>query len=439
MHIGIDLGGTKTESIIIDQDGKEIERLRKDTPKNYNGTLDTVCELVDYLENKYEKNCSVGIGSPGALSKETNCIKGGNSTWLNDRPLKKDIELRLNRKIFLENDANCFALSEAVDGAGKGHPVVFGVIIGTGIGGIQTLENEHGVYLQRGQRRVSPFFVPRFIPNIASGNLAIRFGLKGPNHTIISACASGTDAIGCAARTIQYGDADVMITGGSEASITGLTISGFANIKALSTKNDSPESASRPFDLERDGFVLGEGAAALVLEDEEHAKKRNATILGELAGYGATDDAYHITQPSEGGRGAIKAMKLAIKDANISPDDVDYINAHGTSTPFNDKTESAAISTLFNDHASKLRVSSTKSMIGHALGASGALEAVACVKAINENIAPPTINYENKDPDCTLNYVPNKAENIQIDTAMSNSFGFGGHNAVIVFKKWDNN
>ena len=192
-----------------------------------------------------------------------------------------------------------------------------GVIIGTGIGGIQTLENEHGVYLERGQRRVSPFFVPRFIPNIASGNLAIRFGLKGPNHTIISACASGTDAIGCAARTIQYGDADIMITGGSEASITGLTISGFANIKALSTKNDSPESASRPFDLNRDGFVLGEGAGALVLEDEEHAKKRNATILGELAGYGATDDAYHITQPSEGGLGAIKAMGLALDDAGI--------------------------------------------------------------------------------------------------------------------------
>ena len=312
-----------------------------------------------------------------------------------------------------------------------------GVIIGTGIGGIQTLENEHGVYFQRGQRRVSPFFVPRFIPNIASGNLAIRFGLKGPNHTVISACASGTDAIGCAARTIQYGDADVMITGGSEASITGLTISGFANIRALSTRNGSPESASRPFDLERDGFVLGEGAAALILEDEEHAKNRNATILAELAGYGATDDAYHITQPSEGGTGAIKAMNLAIKDARISPKDVNYINAHGTSTPFNDKTESAAISSLFGNHSSKLRVSSTKSMIGHALGASGALEAVACVKAINENIAPPTINYENKDPDCVLNYVPNKAEKIQIDTAMSNSFGFGGHNAVIVFKKWE--
>ena len=313
-----------------------------------------------------------------------------------------------------------------------------GVIIGTGIGGIQTLENEHGVYSQRGQRRVSPFFVPRFIPNIASGNLAIKFGFKGPNHTVISACASGTDAIGCAARTIQYGDADIMITGGSEASITGLTISGFANIKALSTRNDSPESASRPFDLERDGFVLGEGAATLVLEEEEHAKKRNAPILGELSGYGATDDAYHITQPSEGGKGAIKAMDLAIKDASLNPHDINYINAHGTSTPFNDKTESAAISSLFGDHATRLRISSTKSMVGHALGASGALEAVTCVKAINENIAPPTINYEHKDPECTLNYVPNNAEKTQIDAAMSNSFGFGGHNAVIVFKKWGN-
>ena len=313
-----------------------------------------------------------------------------------------------------------------------------GVIIGTGIGGIQTLENEHDVYSQRGQRRVSPFFVPRFIPNIASGNLAIKFGFKGPNHTVISACASGTDAIGCAARTIQFGDADIMITGGSEASITGLTISGFANIKALSTRNDSPESASRPFDLERDGFVLGEGAATLVLEEEEHAKKRNAPILGELAGYGATDDAYHITQPSEGGKGAIKAMDLAIQDASLNPHDINYINAHGTSTPFNDKTESAAISSLFGDHTAHLRISSTKSMVGHALGASGALEAVTCVKAINENIAPPTINYEHKDPECTLNYVPNNAEKTQIDAAMSNSFGFGGHNAVIVFKKWGN-
>jgi 3-oxoacyl-[acyl-carrier-protein] synthase II len=312
-----------------------------------------------------------------------------------------------------------------------------GVIIGTGIGGIQTLENEHGVYVERGQRRVSPFFVPRFIPNIASGNLAIKFGLKGPNHTIISACASGTDAIGCAARAIQYGDADIMVTGGSEASITGLTISGFANIRALSTRNDNPEAASRPFDAERDGFVLGEGAAALVLEEKEHALKRNAPILGEFAGYGATDDAFHITQPSEGGAGAIKAMNIALKDAKIKTNEVDYINAHGTSTPFNDKTESAAIASLFKENVTKLKVSSTKSMVGHALGASGALEAVACVKAINENTAPPTINYENQDPECSLDYIPNKSENFTINTAMSNSFGFGGHNAVIVFKKWD--
>ena len=312
-----------------------------------------------------------------------------------------------------------------------------GVIIGTGIGGIQTLENEHGVYIDRGQRRVSPFFVPRFIPNIASGNLAIKFGFKGPNHTIISACASGTDAIGCAARTIQYGDADIMVTGGSEASITGLTISGFANIRALSTRNDAPEAASRPFDAERDGFVLGEGAAALVLEEKEHAIKRNAPILAELAGYGATDDAFHITQPSEGGAGAIKAMDIALKDAEIKTNEVDYINAHGTSTPFNDKTESAAIASLFKENISKLKVSSTKSMVGHALGASGALEAVACVKAINENTAPPTTNYENQDPECSLDYIPNKSENFTINTAMSNSFGFGGHNAVIVFKKWD--
>ena len=312
-----------------------------------------------------------------------------------------------------------------------------GVIIGTGIGGIQTLENEHGVYVERGQRRVSPFFVPRFIPNIASGNLAIKFGLKGPNHTIISACASGTDAIGCAARAIQYGDADIMVTGGSEASITGLTISGFANIRALSTRNDNPEAASRPFDAKRDGFVLGEGAAALVLEEKEHALKRNAPILGEFAGYGATDDAFHITQPSEGGAGAIKAMNIALKDAKIKTNEVDYINAHGTSTPFNDKTESAAIASLFKENVTKLKVSSTKSMVGHALGASGALEAIACVKAINENTAPPTINYENQDPECSLDYIPNKSENFTINTAMSNSFGFGGHNAVIVFKKWD--
>ena len=312
-----------------------------------------------------------------------------------------------------------------------------GVILGTGVGGIQTLEEQHGIFSTRGQRRVSPFFVPRMIANIAAGNIAIKYGFQGPNHTVISACASGTDAIGCAARTIQYGDADVMITGGSEASITGLTISGFANIRALSTKNDEPEKASRPFDLSRDGFVLGEGSASIVLEEEEHALSRGATILGELAGYGATDDAYHLTQPVNGGKGAMRAMQNAINDAGLKLEDVDYINAHGTSTPFNDKTESAAIKSLFGDHAENLNISSTKSMVGHSLGASGALEAVACVLAIQNNLLPPTINYNQADPECPLNYVPNNSLKANINVAMSNSFGFGGHNGVIVIKRWN--
>jgi len=329
--------------------------------------------------------------------------------------------------------------SEAITQAGLTQNIDMdrvGVIIGSGVGGIQTLEDQCNIYSSRGQRRVSPFFVPRMIANIAAGNLAIKYGFKGPNQTIISACASGTDAIGLAARTIQYGDADVMITGGTEASITGLTISGFANIKALSTRNEDPESASRPFDAERDGFVLGEGSASIVLEELSHAEKRGASILAEFVGYGSTDDAFHITQPSEGGKGAIKAMQKALDDANLSVNDIDYINAHGTSTPFNDKTESAAIASLFGDHTKKLKVSSTKSMVGHALGASGALEAIACIQAIQSGILPPTINYTNPDPECTLDYVPNNSQESNINAAMSNSFGFGGHNGVIVIKKW---
>jgi 3-oxoacyl-[acyl-carrier-protein] synthase II len=311
-----------------------------------------------------------------------------------------------------------------------------GVMIGSGVGGIQTLEDQCEVYNSRGQRRVSPFFVPRMIANIAAGNLAIKYGFKGPNQTVISACASGTDAIGLAARAIQYGDADVMVTGGTEASVTGLTISGFANIKALSTRNEDPESASRPFDLERDGFVLGEGSATIILEELSHARKRGVEILGELAGYGSTDDAFHITQPSEGGKGAIRAMKNAIQDANLSTQDIDYINAHGTSTPFNDKTESAAISSLFKETAEKIKVSSTKSMVGHALGASGALEAIACIMAIQNDIVPPTINYTTPDAECTLDYVPNESQQLTVNAALSNSFGFGGHNGVIAIKKW---
>ena len=310
------------------------------------------------------------------------------------------------------------------------------VIIGTGVGGIQTLENQHGVFSNRGQRRVTPYFVPKMISNIAAGQIAIHHGFQGPNHTVVSACASGTDAIGTATRIIQYGGADVVVTGGVEASITGLCIAGFANMKALSTRNDDPTAASRPFDANRDGFVLGEGAASIILEEAEHARSRGATILAEVAGYGSTDDAFHITQPSEGGKGAIAAMQPALTDAQLGVEDVDYINAHGTSTPFNDKTESAAITTLFGEHAQKLKVSSTKSMIGHSLGASGALEAAACVQAISHNMLPPTINYNTPDPECTLDYVPNTAQEAEVNVVMSNSFGFGGHNGVIVLKRW---
>tara|TARA_B100000003_G_C10917136_1_gene365751 strand:- start:101 stop:1342 length:1242 start_codon:yes stop_codon:yes gene_type:complete len=311
-----------------------------------------------------------------------------------------------------------------------------GVMVGTGVGGIQTLENENKVIDNKGARRVSPHFVPKMIANIAGGHLSIRWGFRGPNQTVTSACASGTDAIGLAMRLIISNDADMMICGGTEASVTPLTIAGFANMRALSTSNDSPKQASRPFDLNRNGFVLGEGSGMLVIEKESHAIKRGATILAELAGYGSTDDAFHITQPSEGGKGALQAMKRAISDSSLNIDDIDYINAHGTSTPFNDKNESLAISTLFNQYNNQLKVSSTKSMTGHLLGAAGGIEAVATVKAIENQIVPPTINYETPDPECTLDYVPNEAQNYSMNVALSNTFGFGGHNAVICIRRY---
>ena len=309
-----------------------------------------------------------------------------------------------------------------------------GVIIGSGVGGIQTLEEQHGIIMNKGGRRVSPQFVPKMISNIAGGHLSIRWGFRGPNQTIVSACASATDAIGMALRLIRYGDADIMITGGTEASITPLTIAGFGNMRALSQRNDDPKAASRPFDGDRDGFVLGEGAGMLIIESEEHALNRDATILAELAGYGATDDAFHVTQPAPGGAGAEKAMKRAIEDGSLTLTDIDYINAHGTSTPFNDKNESAAIKSLFGNHP--IKVSSTKSMTGHLLGAAGGIEAVAAVKTIMDQTAPPTINQETPDPDCTLDYIPNEAQSFTIDAALSNTFGFGGHNAVICLKKY---
>ena len=308
-----------------------------------------------------------------------------------------------------------------------------GVILGTGVGGIYTMEEQHSVLMNRGSRRISPFFVPKMIANIAAGHVAIKWGLKGPNHTVTTACASATDAIGIATRLIQIGDADMIIAGGTEASISPLTISGFANMKALS-RNPDNQTASRPFDKNRNGFVMGEGAGIMVIESEEHAKNRHAEILGEIAGYGSTNDASHITQPQK--EGAVLAMKKAIQDAGLSPVNIDYINAHGTSTPLNDKNETNAIKDVFGDHAYSLKISSTKSMTGHLLGASGSIEAIASVKAIEHNLAPPTINYVTADPDCDLDYVPNTVQQFPIDTVISNSFGFGGHNAVILIKRW---
>ncbi len=313
-----------------------------------------------------------------------------------------------------------------------------GVMLGCGIGGITTLLEEHVVLRDRGARRVSPFFVTKLIANIAGGQIAIKWDLQGSNQTVNSACASATDAIGLALRVIQSGTADIMVAGGTEASIRDLPLAGFSKIRALCNTADPPQSASRPFDKDRNGFIMGEGAGILVLETEEHAKSRGATILGELAGYGATNDAFHVTQPAEGGAGAVKAMQLAIEDAGAKPEEVDYINAHGTSTPYNDKNETVAIKTVFGDHARKLKISSTKSMTGHLLGASGGIEAIAALKAIEKQLIPPTINYMTPDPDCDLDYVPNTAEETQVNSVLSNTFGFGGHNAVVFMRKWQN-
>ena len=320
--------------------------------------------------------------------------------------------------------------------AGGFDPQRAGVMLGCGIGGITTLLAEHVVLQNRGARRISPFFVTKLIANIAGGQIAIKWNLQGPNQTVTSACASATDAIGLALRLIQSGSADIMVAGGTEASICDLPLAGFSTIRALCNTADPPQSASRPFDKDRGVFVMGEGAGILVLETEDHAVSRGATILGELAGYGSTNDAFHVTQPAEGGAGAVKAMQLAIEDAGAEPEEVDYINAHGTSTPYNDKNETAAIKTVFGDHARKLKISSTKSMTGHLLGASGGIEAIASLKAIEKQTIPPTINYTTPDPDCDLDYVPNTAQETQVNSVLSNTFGFGGHNAVVFMRKW---
>lgn len=311
-----------------------------------------------------------------------------------------------------------------------------GVIIGSGIGGVETIEEQHNVLLNKGNKRVSPFFVPMMIGNMAAGQVSIHLGAKGPNTNVCTACASGTHSIGDAFKTIQRGDADIMVAGGSEAAITPLAFSGFCNMKAMSTRNDDPKTSSRPFDKDRDGFVMGEGSGVVILEELEHALSRDAKIYAEVVGYGLTADAYHMTTPAEDGDGATRSMTMALEDGNVPLDEVDYINAHGTSTPYNDRLETLAIKNVFKEKAYDLCVSSTKSMTGHLLGAAGAVEAVICAMSIYDKFIPPTINVQNIDKDLDLDYVLDKGKEKEVRYAMSNSLGFGGHNATLVFKKY---
>lgn len=312
-----------------------------------------------------------------------------------------------------------------------------GTVIGTGIGGVETIEAQHKNLLEKGNRRVSPFFIPMMIGNMAAGQVAIEFGAKGPSTNICTACASGTNSVGDAFKIIQRGDADIMIAGGTEAAVAEFAVAGFCNMKAMSTNNDNPQQASRPFDKDRDGFVMGEGCGILILEELESAKNRNAKIYAEIVGYGMTSDAYHITTPAENGEGAARSMQVAINDAGIEPSQIDYINAHGTSTYYNDLYETMAIKSVFGEYAKNVSVSSTKSMTGHLLGASGAIEAIVCALAIKDNFVPPTINLENPGEGMDLDYTPNKGKERVINYALSNSLGFGGHNATIILKKYE--
>jgi 3-oxoacyl-[acyl-carrier-protein] synthase II len=312
-----------------------------------------------------------------------------------------------------------------------------GVVVGTGLGGLPALEKYHQILMERGPDRISPFFIPMLIANLAPGQIALQYGMKGPNLCVVTACATGSHCIGEASRIIQYGDADVMVAGGTEANLTPLTVGGFNAMNALSVRNDEPEKASRPFEKSRDGFIVGEGAGTLILEELEHARARGARIYAEVIGYGYNADAYHITAPAPDGEGFARCMRMALKDAGISPDEVDYINAHGTSTKLNDYSETLAIKDVFGDRAKKIPVSSIKSMIGHLLGAAGAVEAVVSILSLRDQICPPTINYEEPDPECDLDYVPNVARKQAMNVALSNSFGFGGTNATLVFRRFE--
>jgi len=344
---------------------------------------------------------------------------------------------RNDRFVHFAVAASRLALADAKFEIGAHNAAAVGVIIGSGIGGLATLEEQHRTMIDRGPDRVSPFFIPMMILNMASGIVSIQTGARGPNNAVVSACATGAHAIGDAYRVIQRGEAVAMLAGGTEATITPLAVAGFSAMKAMSTRNDDPLHAVRPFDAQRDGFVMGEGAGVVLLEDLEHARKRGATIYAELAGYGASADAYHITMPDPAGDGAIRSMTRCLKDAGIQPDEVDYVNAHGTSTPYNDKFETIAIKRVFGEHARALAVSSTKSMTGHLLGAAGGVELIVCALALQHQHVPPTINYEFPDPDCDLDYVPNHARRAGVRLAISNAFGFGGHNCTLAVRQVD--
>ena len=353
-------------------------------------------------------------------------------SWVEKKELKK-----MGRFIQLALAAADFAMKMAELKVGPDIAERTGVFIGSGIGGFDVIEREHSKLLAGGPGKISPFFIPATIVNLAAGHVSIRYGAKGPNSATATACSASAHAIGDAFKIIQRGDADVMIAGGSEAAITPMSVGGFAAMKALSTRNDEPQRASRPFDAQRDGFVVGEGSGILILEALEHAQNRGAKILAELAGYGMSGDAFHITQPAEEGDGGFRVMRAAIKDAGITTEDVGYINAHGTSTPIGDALETTAMKRLFGERAKKLPVSSTKSMTGHLLGGAGGLEAGISVLAVRDQLLPPTINYENPDPACDLDYVPNTARKAEVRYALSNSFGFGGTNAALLLKKWE--
>ncbi|MDP2625506.1 MAG: beta-ketoacyl-ACP synthase II [Candidatus Rokubacteria bacterium] len=354
-------------------------------------------------------------------------------------PLKY-VEKKDDRKLdlYLKYALACavMAVEDARLDVGRVDGTRFGVLVGSGIGGITTLLENHKILLEKGIDRVSPFFIPMLIINMASGLISMRFGARGPNSSVVTACATGNHAIGDAMRIIQRGDADVMIAGGAEAIIIPMTIAGFCQMKAMSTRNDDPTRASRPFDSERDGFVCGEGGGLVMLESLEHARRRDARIYAEVVGYGMTGDAHHMTAPDPEGDGAARAMQAALRDAGLAPESVGYINAHGTSTPYNDKFETIAIKRVFGEHARRLAVSSTKSMTGHLLGAAGGIEAIATAFAIHHGILPPTMNYEKPDPDCDLDYVPNQARKQDVEIALSNAFGFGGTNATLAFKRY---